>query len=76
MQTKTLYRYKRADGGVTVSPDKPETTEFEICNRLIADEGKMLTTDGETLYPCIDVDSVAGWYEVDDPEAEQGTETM
>ena len=69
MQIKTLYRYKRADGGITVTPDKPETTDFETCYRLIADDGKMLTTDGETLYPCIDVDSAAGWYEVDDTEA-------
>lgn len=74
MHTKTLYRYQRADGGITVSPIKPETDNFEICNRLIADNSKMLTTDGKTLYPCIDVDNVEGWYEVDDPEAE--TETM
>lgn len=80
MQIKTLYRYKRADGGTTVTPDKPETDNFEVCNRLIADNGKMLTTDGETLYPCIDVDNVAGWYEVADTEAEkeqaENTETM
>lgn len=76
MQIKTLYRYKRADGGITVTPDKPEATDFDTCCRLIADEGKMLTTDGETLYPCIDVDNVAGWYEVADPEAEPETETM
>lgn len=67
MQTKTLYRFKRADGGITVSPEKTET-EFETCYRLIADEGKMLTTDGENLSPCVDVDDVAGWYEVDSPE--------
>ncbi|MBO5854371.1 MAG: hypothetical protein J6Q61_06510 [Bacteroidales bacterium] len=70
MQIKTLYRYKRADGGITVTPDKPETDNFEVCNRLIADDGKMLTTDGENLSPCVDVDDVAGWYEVADPEAE------
>lgn len=70
MQTKTLYRFKRADGGITVSPEKPET-EFETCYRLIADEDKMLTTDGETLSPCVDVDDITGWYEVADPEAEK-----
>ena len=66
MQIKTLYRYKRADGGITVSPNKPETDIFEICYRLIADDGKILTTDEEIFYPCIDVDNTAGWYEIAD----------
>ena len=69
MQIKTLYRFKRADGGITVSPDKPETNDFDTLYRLIADDGKMLTTDGENLTPCKDVDNTAGWYEVPDPEA-------
>lgn len=68
MQIKTLYRYKRADGGITISPDKPEGIEFSEKLRLIADEGKMLTTDGENLSPCVDVDDITGWYEVDSPE--------
>ena len=68
MQIKTLYRYKRADGGITVSPNKPETDIFEICYRLVADDGKILTTDGENLFPCVDVDDIIGWYEVDNPE--------
>lgn len=76
MQTKTLYRYKRADGGITISPTKPEGIEFSEKLRLIADEGKMLTIDGENLSPCVDVDDVAGWYEVDDPEAEPETENV
>ena len=71
MQIKTLYRYKRADGGITVTPDKPEGIESSEKFRLIADEGKMLTTDGKNLSPCVDVDNVAGWYEVSDPEAEK-----
>ena len=71
MQIKTLYRYKRADGGITVTPEKPEGIEFSEKLRLIADEGKMLTTDGENLSPCVDVDDVAGWYEVDSPEEKE-----
>lgn len=71
MQIKTLYRYTRADGGITVTPEKPEGIDFSEKLRLIADDGKMLTTDGKTLYPCIDVDNTAGWYEVADPEAEK-----
>lgn len=64
MQTITLYRYTREDGGVTVSPEKP-TGEYTTLYRLVADEGKALTQDGETFTPCVDVDDVGGWYEVE-----------
>jgi hypothetical protein len=74
MQIKTLYRYKRPDGGITITPEKPETTEFDIRYRIIADKGKILTVDGDSQYSCIDVDSTDGWYEVDDPNYEQGGE--
>ena len=69
MQTITLYRYIREGGGVTTSPVKPDC-EYTEMYRLIADEGKMLTQDGADLYPCTDVASVEGWYEVDAPEEE------
>ena len=72
MQTKPLYKYKRADGGITVSPTKPEGIEFSEEFRLIADEGKLLIKDGENTTPCVDVESSEGWYEVDDTEYEQG----
>lgn len=67
MQIIELYRYKRADGGITVSPVKPEG-EYELMYRLIADEGKALTQDSENLTVCADVYSTEGWYEVDAPE--------
>lgn len=67
MQIKKLYRYIRADGGVTVSPNKPDCEYTEMV-RLIADEGKALTKDGENFTPCTDTDTAAGWYEVDAPE--------
>ena len=35
---------------------------------LTPDEGKMLTQDGESLFCCVDVDSILGWYEVDASE--------
>lgn len=38
--------------------------------RLIAEEGKQLTNNGEEMWSCVDVDSTAGWYEVDIPEIE------
>lgn len=66
MIIKTLYRYIREDGGVTVSPEKPDCEYTELV-RIIADDGKMLTRDGEVLCPVIDTDGVDGWYEVDVP---------
>lgn len=35
--------------------------------RLVADEGKILTKDGEVFWNCIDVDSIEGWVEIDSP---------
>lgn len=38
---------------------------------LVADSGKLLTSDGgETVYTCVDVDSVTGWTEIDAPGEE------
>lgn len=70
MTIKELYKYQRPDGGYDVSPIKPEGVDYEIGYRLIADVGKMVTQDGENLYPCIDTDTTEGWYEVDDPDYE------
>lgn len=72
MQTITLYKYTREDGGVTVSPVKPDC-EYTEKYRLIADESKALTQDGVDLYSCVDVASVDGWYEVDAPDDEEDT---
>ena len=65
MQTITLYKYERADGGTTVSPIKPEC-EYTEKYRLVADEGKLLT-NGDVVTSCIDVESIDGWYEIDAP---------
>lgn len=67
MQSITLYKYKRADGGVTISPVKPDG-EYNEMVRLVADEGKVLTNDGENFTYCIDTDTAEGWYEVDEPK--------
>lgn len=72
MQIINLYRYTRPDGGVTVSPVKPEG-EYEPMYRLVADEGMALTKDGENFTSCADVESVVGWYEVA-IETEEATE--
>ena len=67
MQVIALYKYIRVDGGVTVSPIKPDC-EYTEMYRLVADEGKVLTQDGVDTTICVDVESVEGWYEVDAPE--------
>lgn len=69
MQIITLYRYNRADGGVTISPVKPDVEYTEMV-RLVADEGKVLTKDGENFTTCVDADTADGWYEVDATESE------
>jgi hypothetical protein len=70
MQIVTLYRYERAEGGITVSPTKPQS-EYTELYRLIADEDKALTQDGENLFGVIDTESTNGWYEVELPETEE-----
>ena len=63
MVVKELYRYEREAGKVTVSTEKPEC-DYTVKFRLIADEEKELTKDGENFTTCIDVDNTEGWYEV------------
>lgn len=63
MQTITLYRYTRPDGGISVSPIKPNVEYTEMV-RLVADEGKALT-DGTNTTTCTDVSSAEGWTEID-----------
>ena len=75
MKIVKLYNYKRADGGTTVSLNKPdEETAYTEMQRLIADEGKLLT-DGTYITPCIDVYSAEGWTEIIDPKTEETEET-
>lgn len=62
MKVKTLYKYTREDGGVTVSPEKPNC-EYTELYRLIADEGMELVKDDIHTY-CIDTDNIEGWEEV------------
>lgn len=64
MQTKPLYKYTRADGGVTISPTKPDV-EYTQMYRLIADEGSEIT-NGQITTTCIDVVSFEGWHDADD----------
>ena len=70
MEIIKLYKYIRPEGGVTVSPIKPDGKYTEMV-RLVADEGKLLTKDGENLTSCVDTDTSEGWYEVDALENEE-----
>ena len=64
MQTITMYRYVRADGGTTVSFTKPDV-EYTETYRLVADEGRLMT-DGTEYTICVDTDVISNWIEVDD----------
>ena len=68
MEKILLYRYTRADGGITVSPIKPDV-EYTEMFRLVADEGKVLVK-GEITTPNTDVASVEGWEEVEGTDGE------
>ena len=77
MTVKTLYRYLRVDGGITVSTEQPDC-EYVETYRLIADEKKSLTKDGKHFTTCIDTDTLDGWNEVDavaDDKTESDTAT-
>lgn len=63
MTIKTLYKFTRQDGGITISLNPPEQ-EYTTLLRLISDEGKMLTKDSINFSFCIDTSSSKGWYEV------------
>lgn len=75
MEIRTLYKYQREDGGVSVSPVKPETECVETY-RIIADEGKLVTNDNANFHSVIDSDIKEGWTEVveatDEDYAEAG----
>ena len=66
MQIIELYKYKRENGGTTISPIKP-SCEYTEMVRLVADEEKVLTRDGENFTTCVDTETADGWYEVDAP---------
>lgn len=68
MEIKTLYKYDRGNGKITVSPNKPDCEHTEMY-RVIADDGMVVTRDNETFYGCVDTDTIDGWIEV---EAKEG----
>ncbi len=71
METIKLYRFIRPDGGVSVSPVKPDGEYTELF-RLVADEG-MVLTNGETVTSCTDTENPDIWSEVVDNTVEEAT---
>lgn len=65
MKTVTLYRTKRTDGGIDVTPNKPNSDDYTETFRLIANDGKVLT-DGVNYYNCVDTDNPDSFVEVDE----------
>ena len=74
MQIKELYRYLREDGGTNISLNKPEC-EYTTLFRIIADEGKFITKDGENFCFVIDTNEKDVWYEVELPKEEEENPT-
>lgn len=66
MKVIILYRYIRPDGGVSISPSIPDC-EYTEMFRLIAEKGNVLTQNGVDTYPCKDVETTEGWYEIPEP---------
>ena len=76
MEIRTLYRYERETGKVTVSTVKPDCDYAEMY-RIVADNNKVVTLDNENFYSVIDTEIKDGWIETIDPEElnRQYTET-
>jgi hypothetical protein len=66
MTTRPVYRYEREKGRVTHSLTKPNMPYTERV-RIIADNHKVLTQNGNEFFTVIDTDTAYGWYEVDMP---------
>ena len=70
MIIKTMYRYEREPGKITVSFTQPTDKPFTEVYRLIANDNKVITNDGVNICECIDVDSYDGYYEIEKVETE------
>lgn len=69
MEIINLYRYKREEGKYTISPNKPNT-EYTELYRIVADENKKITRNGEDFYSTIDTNELEGWYETEEELSE------
>ena len=67
MIIKTLYRVQRADGGIDVTPNKPNHNDYTETYRVIADDG-MVLTDGVITCGCVDTDEPSKFTEIVDED--------
>ena len=77
MQIITLYKYRRKDGGYTVSPNLPvSVSEYQNRYRIVADEGKGITngTDIVTVIDVMTEDDCRLWQDCDLPEETEDPE--
>lgn len=72
MRVKKMFKYVGSNGVVVTDVDLP--MEKVIVNRLIADDGKLITNDETTYHSVIDVENIEGFYEVDAPDEAVGDE--
>lgn len=70
MTVKLLYRYKREDGGINVSPIEPRQEHSKLY-RIIADEGMSLVRNGQSFGSVTDTDFRDGWSETEAPRREE-----
>ena len=62
MDVKTIHRYTRPDGGITVSPDRPEC-EYQTLYRIVASDGLGVRKGDGDLLSSIDTEDANGWVE-------------
>ena len=75
MKKIPIYKYKRPDGGTTVSPIRPEHGEYKEMYRIVADEGKILRKGKYGIeLNSIEVDNDEGWEEYEDMVLDEGIE--
>ena len=73
LPNSTRQAGNKPNGGVTVSPVKPDG-EYTELYRLVADEG-MVLTDGTNQTACTDTDKPDAWTEIFEPESEDNKQS-
>ena len=75
MRKIPLYRVRRENGGIDITPVRPEVGEYDTLYRVIADDGKMLFNGVEKIA-CIDTDDLSKWTETFADEFQERLEAL
>ena len=75
MRKIPLYRVRRENGGIDITPVRPDSGEYETLYRLIADEGKTLFNGAEKIA-CIDTNDLSKWTETFVDEFQERLEAL